>query len=233
MFADVPSLLIVVGGSMASILVGNPSKEVLRLGKVVKSAFSATSPDVRKLIDELVGYAEVARRNGILSLEEIAQKSHDPFLVRGIQMAVDGNDPELIQEVLMNELEAVADRHASGKTLLDGLAKYAPAFGMIGTLIGLVCMLRHMDDPGKIGPGMAVALLTTLYGVLIANMVAIPLSDKLLAKSQQEILIKRIIMAGIMSIQSGDNPRIVEQKLISFLAPSAQGDRATQTRQAA
>jgi chemotaxis protein MotA len=220
MFADLPSLLIVVGGSVASTLIANPLKDALGLVKVVRNGFFAKLPDPREVIADLVSYAEVARRDGVLALEVHTRGMDDEFLIRGIQMAVDGNDPELIREVLTNELEAVAERHNGGKAMLEGLAKYAPAFGLIGTLIGLVSMLRHMDDASKIGPGMAVALLTTLYGALIANLIAIPLADKLHVRSQQELLNKRIILAGVMSIQSGDNPRIVEQRLKTFLPAS-------------
>ena len=162
-------------------------------------------------------YAEVARRDGILALENVSDEISDPFLVSGIQMAVDGTDPVLVEQMLIGELDALAERHEKGKALLDTLGKYAPAFGMIGTLVGLVIMLQNMDDPSKIGPGMAIALITTLYGSLIANLVALPLSDKLSVRSAEEMLLKSIIIRGIMAIQSGDNPRIVEQKLKTFL----------------
>ena len=168
----------------------------------------------------LVGYAEKARRDGILSLEDTTRDLDDRFIVAGIQMVVDGNDPELIEQILESELDAMADRHENGKKLCDTIGKYAPAFGMIVTLIGLVVMLQNMYDPSKIGPGMAVALLTTLYGSLISNMVAGPIADKLAIRNAEELVIKGIIVRGIMSIQAGDNPRVVEQKLLSFLPPS-------------
>ncbi len=143
----------------------------------------------------------------------------DDFLVRGVQMAVDGTDPEIIQAVMETELENLLDRHEAGKSILDSMGRYAPAFGMIGTLVGLVAMLSNMDDPSKIGAGMAAALLTTLYGALLANVVFLPLADKLGMRSTEEALAKTIIIHGVMSIQSGDNPRTVESKLITFLPP--------------
>jgi chemotaxis protein MotA len=152
----------------------------------------------------------------------------DSFIVSGIQMAVDGTDPELIQQIMTSELEAVAERHANGKALFENFGKYAPAFGMIGTLIGLVIMLKSMDDPSTIGDGMAVALLTTLYGALVANLVALPIADKLDKRSQEEIMLKSIVIRGVMAIQAGDNPRVVEQRLNTFVP---QGKRSRQDRE--
>ena len=154
----------------------------------------------------------------------------DQFIVRGVKMAVDGTDPELIKEILDAELEALMERHAQGKQVLDALSKYAPAFGMIGTLLGLIAMLRNMDDPSAIGPGMALALITTLYGALLANVVFGPLADKLAARDNEEVLVKGMVISGVMAIQSGDNPRVVESKLMTFLSPS---DRARMESEAA
>jgi chemotaxis protein MotA len=172
------------------------------------------------VITDLVRFAEIARREGILALENHVDDMRDPFIVRGVKMAVDGTDPELIQQIMETELEALMDRHAQGKQLLDTIGKYAPAFGMIGTLLGLIFMLGNMDDPSKIGPGMAVALITTLYGALISNMVTGPVADRLAARDAEEVLVKSIIAAGVMAIQSGDNPRVVESKLLTYLAPA-------------
>ena len=174
----------------------------------------------QRLIADIVKYAEIARKDGILALEGVTKDIEDDFLVSGVQMAVDGTDPELIEQILTNELQTVADRHATGKAMFDLIAKYAPAFGMIGTLVGLVIMLQNMDDPSKIGPGMAIALLTTLYGTMVANIFASPIAEKLGTRSTEEIFLKTIVIRGVMSIQSGDNPRTVEQKLKTFLKPS-------------
>lgn len=229
-FVDIPSVAIVLGGSMATALISFPLRDVMGVVRVVKNAFFTRATDPRKLIAELVSYAEKARRDGILSLEDLTRQMDDEFIVRGIQMVVDGTDPELIEQILIGELDSMAERHASGKAIFDAVGRYAPAFGMIGTLIGLIVMLKNMDDPSAIGPGMAVALLTTLYGALIANLVALPIADKLARRSQEELLLKTIIVRGIMSIQSGDNPRIVEHKLRTFLPPSV---RQEQGREAA
>lgn len=216
-FIDGGSIAIVIGGAVSAALVSFPIKNVMGIAKVVKNCFLTKARDPRDLIKDLVSYAEMARRDGILALENVTANIKDPFLVSGIQMAVDGSDPDLIQSVLSNDLDTIEARHADGKALFDNIGKYAPAFGMIGTLVGLVIMLQNMSDPGKIGPAMAVALLTTLYGALTANLFALPMADKLALRSRQEILLKMIIIRGVMSIQSGDNPRIVEQKLKTFL----------------
>ncbi|MCF7959034.1 MAG: MotA/TolQ/ExbB proton channel family protein [Phycisphaerae bacterium] len=219
-FLNAPSAMIVIGGAIASVMMAAPLSRFLKTGKFFSKAIMHKDQSVEKLINELVGYAEIARRDGILSLESATKDAEEPFIVQGIQMAVDGTDPELIEDIMTNELESISERHEQGKSVFDNLGKYAPAYGMIGTLVGLVVMLLNMNDPSKIGPSMAVALITTLYGSMIANMFAMPIADKLAVRSEEELLMKTIIIKGVMSIQSGDNPRIVEQKLKTFLPPS-------------
>ncbi len=223
-FVNIPSAMIVIGGALASVMMATPLANLLKTGKFFSKALMHKEQSAQKLITDLVGYAEIARRDGILSLESATSEDDDPFVVRGIQMAVDGTDPELIEAIMTNELEAIAERHDKGKAIFDLLGKYAPAYGMIGTLVGLVVMLMNMSDAAAIGPAMAVALITTLYGSMIANMIAIPIADKLAVRNDEELMLKSIIIKGVMSIQSGDNPRIVEQKLKTFLPPSMRGE---------
>lgn len=222
MFYDTPSVILVIGGSFTTMFFAIPMGTLKGLPSVTKKAFFHQSRSVEKLIQDMVSFAEIARRDGILSLENSVKEIKDPFIVRGIQMAVDGTDPELIEAILTSELDNLAGRHDSSKAMFDLLGKYAPAFGMIGTLVGLVIMLKNMADPAMIGPGMAVAILTTLYGAVIANAICGPISDRLARRSGEEQLYKTIIIKGVMAIQSGDNPRIVEQKLKTFLPPAAQ-----------
>jgi chemotaxis protein MotA len=217
MFIDKQSVAIVGGGALTAALLSFPLRDVLRVPRVVKHALFNKARDPHELIREMVHYAEVARRDGILSLENSVRDIKDDFLVTGIQMAVDGTDPELIESILESELAAIEERHGNGKALFENLGKYAPAFGMIGTLIGLVKMLANMNDPSQIGAGMAIALLTTMYGALLANLFALPIAEKLGKRSAEEMFIKHIILRGVMAIQSGDNPRVVEQKLKTFL----------------
>lgn len=218
-YLDAPSVMIVIGGCACSTMIAFPISTLKNLPKVLMKTVFAKPQSAQVLIDKLVGYAEVARRDGILSLESKTGEMDNEFIVRGIRMAVDGTDPELIQEIMESELENQVLRHQQGKSLLDALGRYAPAFGMIGTLVGLVAMLSNMDDPSKIGSGMAAALLTTLYGALLSNLLFLPMADKLALRASEEVLIKTIIIQGVMSIQSGDNPRIVAQKLEIFIPP--------------
>jgi len=218
-FVDYPSVICVIGGATAAVLVCSPLSSVLNLGGVVRKAFFRRREELTELLDQIVSIAETARRDGLLALENRLGDIDNAFIVLGIQMAVDGTRPEIIEEVLRSEMEAVNARHRDGRLVLDQMGKYAPAFGMIGTLIGLVIMLGNMDDPAAIGPGMAVALLTTLYGAVIANAICLPLGEKLGHLNRLELQTMEIILRGILAIQSGDNPRIIEQRLASYLPP--------------
>ena len=219
-YINPPGMILVIGTSLCILFVSFPAKNLKQLFGVTKQALTSSNRSIDQLIEDMVSYAEIARRDGILSLENTAKDIDDPFIVRGIQMAVDGTDPELIEQIMSTELENTVDRHEQGKGMFEAMGKYAPAFGMIGTLIGLVTMLANMENPEQIGSGMAVALLTTLYGAIIANAIAMPMSERLARRSSEEVLYKTIIIKGVMAIQSGDNPRIVEQKLRTFLPPS-------------
>lgn len=218
-FVDYPSIACVGGGAVAVVFICFPMKVVLSIGKVTKVVFLNKPPNVPELIETLVGLAETARRDGLLALEGRLAEIKNPFIVLGIQMAVDGTQPEVLEEILRTEMDAIATRHLQGKAVMDQAGRFAPAFGMIGTLLGLVMMLGNMDDPAAIGPGMAVALLTTLYGAMISNMFTIPFSEKLNFLNKQELLAMEIALRGIMGIQAGDNPRVIQQKLNTFLHP--------------
>ena len=216
---DPPSMIIVVGGTLSATLIANPLQQVIGLIGVIKCAILTNVPVPTIIIERIVGFAETARREGILSLEQAIEEGDDPFLSTGVRLAVDGTEPDLIMDILETELQFVQERHEQGQTIIANMGNAAPAFGMIGTLIGLVIMLKNMDDPAAIGPGMAIALLTTMYGAILANIIFGPISAKLKVYSSKEVLAKRMIIEGIMSIQSGDNPRIVEHKLSVFLPP--------------
>ena len=220
-FIEPASMIMVIGGSTTVVFLCFPVRYIKQAMNVIKKGFFASDQPVQKLIEDLVSFAEIARRDGILSLESTTKDVDDAFIVSGIQMAVDGTDPELIEQIMTTELDNLIERHETGKGIFDALGKYAPAFGMIGTLVGLIIMLANMEDPSSIGAGMAVALLTTMYGAIIANAFALPLADRLARRSSEEVLIKTIVIKGVMAIQSGDNPRIVEQKLRTFLPPAA------------
>lgn len=215
-----PSIMVVAGGTIGAIIVAFPLALTTKVHSVILKAFFTKPTNVADIIRDMVRFAEVARREGILALEGMIEEMKEPFIVRGVKMAVDGTDPELIKVIMDTELEALMDRHGQAKSMLDAVGKYAPAFGMIGTLLGLIFMLQNMDDPAAIGPGMAVALITTLYGAIVANVATGPIAEKLSARDSEEVLAKTVIIAGVMSIQSGDNPRVVESKLVTYLPPS-------------
>lgn len=217
-FFDMASLMVVIGGALAVVMICFPLKRFLGTFGVVKNVFFNKVTNIPELIETIVSLAETARRDGLLALENRVSEIDNSFVVLGIQMAVDGTRPEVIEDVLRTELDAVATRHRDGKGVLDQLGRFAPAFGMIGTLMGLIIMLGNMD-PETIGSGMAVALITTLYGAIVANAIFLPFAEKLGFLNKQELLAMEIVIRGIMGIQSGDNPRVIEQKLNTFIPP--------------
>ena len=219
-FIDVPSILIVVGGTFGATMLSNPLERSKALPKFVKAAFISKKLDTMGLIQTLVSFAEKARREGLLALEEDSRNIDDEFMRKSIQLVVDGTDPELVKSILDTEISLLEARHAGNKGYMDSIAELGPAFGMIGTLIGLIQMLGNLSDPDALGPGMAVALITTMYGSCIANMVAIPIGKKLVQNSSQEVLAREMMVEGILSIQAGENPRIVEEKLKAYLPPA-------------
>lgn len=217
-FVSVESMLIVIGGTMAATMVNYSWDKLSKLPSLVKIAFAKNDHDSNKVISLLVQFAEKARREGLLALEQEVMEVDDQFLQKGIQLVVDGTDPELVRNILETKLTFIEERHHEGQGILKQMGRLSPAFGMIGTLIGLIQMLSELDDPTQLGSGMAVALLTTFYGALIANLIFIPLAGKLETTSHDEILLKEVMIEGILSIQAGENPRIVEEKLRAFLA---------------
>ncbi len=218
-FVDAPSAFVVIGGAIAATLIACPLKDFFSVFKVVLKVFLNRAENVTTIIDQLVILAEVARKDGLLALESKLADIEHKFIKLGIQMAVDGSPPEVIEDILRTELDSVASRHSLGKGLMDTMGRYAPAYGMIGTLMGLIMMLSNMSDPSSIGKGMAVALITTLYGAIVSNAVFLPFADKLSSMNKKELTSMEIVIRGIMAIQAGENPRIIRQKLNSFLAP--------------
>lgn len=217
-FISFESLLIVIGGTLAATMINYSWHKLSKLPSLIKIAFAKSEQDSNGVIKLLVQFAEKARREGLLALEQEVMEVDDQFLQKGIQLVVDGTDPELVRNILETKLTFIEERHNEGQGILKKMGILSPAFGMIGTLIGLIQMLSELDDPSQLGSGMAVALLTTFYGALLANLIFIPLAGKLQATSHDEILLKEVMIEGILSIQAGENPRIVEEKLRAFLA---------------
>ncbi|MFT7625947.1 MAG: chemotaxis protein MotA [Myxococcota bacterium] len=219
-FLDVPSLLIVVGGTFGTLMIAYPMESVKNAGGVVKNAFFAQLSSPQELIARLVDYASQSRRDGVLALEGALETEPDEFLKKGLSLVVDGQDVDAIQTILETEIDFVKKRHETGSEFWTTAGTFAPALGLIGTLIGLVQMLGSMEDPSSIGPAMAVALLTTFYGALLSNVVFNPLAGKLEMRSGDEVLSKTLALQGIVQIATGANPRIVEQQLFAYLSPA-------------
>jgi chemotaxis protein MotA len=219
-FINIPSLCIVVGGTIGVTLVAYPLKDFLSVIKVVQKAIFTKNISATELISKFTAFANKTRKEGILALESEIKELNDDFFKKGVQLSIDGLEPQQIQNILDTEIEFVRDRHKLGADIFTSMGTFAPAMGMIGTLIGLVQMLQSMDDPSTIGPAMAVALLTTFYGSLMANICCMPIAGKLKTRSKEEMLTKEMTIQGIISLSNGDNPRILEQKLLAFLPPA-------------
>lgn len=221
MFIDIPSVAITFGGAVTAMFTAYPLGALKTFPKVVKFAFFPQKRDILSVIKTIISFAEQARREGILALENRLPEVNDPFLKKGIQLAVDGTEQGLIRDILETEMNYVEARHKSNVQMVDDLSVFGPAFGMIGTLVGLVLMLANMSDPAAIGPAMAVALITTFYGAVLANMFAIPIGMKLKGHTSDEMMEKKIMLEGILALQAGENPRIVEWKLLAYLDPDS------------
>ncbi|NLM37069.1 MAG: motility protein A [Firmicutes bacterium] len=219
-FLSLNSVYITIGGSFTAMLINFPLERFVKAFKSIRWAFFSQTYSMEDIINTLVRYAEKARREGLLALEDEIANSSDGFLKKGIQLVVDGTDPELVKNILQIEIGFLEERHNENKAFWETWGSLAPSFGLVGTIIGLIQMLRNLDDPSTVGPAMAVALLTTLYGAFMAYFLFNPLAAKLGIRSQEEVMIRQVMVEGILSVQAGENPRIVEEKLKSFLPPA-------------
>ena len=218
-FLDGPSALIVLGGTIGATLVNYPLRDVLGVLSVAKHVFRKEEHDPGRIIAQFVQMSKIARRDGILSLQQMAERAKDPFLAKALHLVIDTPHPDVISDILETEIDTLAERHRKGADIFTTMGNFSPAMGLLGTLIGLIQMLRKMSDPSTIGPSMALALITTFYGVILANLVFVPIAGKLRTRSAGESMMKQLILNGVLSLQAGDHPRVLEQKLHSFLAP--------------
>lgn len=229
-FADGQSVLITFGGAICATMASVSMSDFIGGLKSFVLVFKPVKVNIPEMITKIIELSNVARKEGLLSLEEAAGDLDDEFMKKGILLIVDGTDPELVRSILETELDSIEDRHKTKTGVWDTCASMGPAWGMIGTLIGLITMLQHMSDPSTLGPAMAVALVTTFYGSLLANWICTPVSNKLKANNAIEIQAKSIMIEGLLSIQAGENPRVIEEKLKSFLSPS---ERTTSSEEGA
>ena len=223
-YYDLPSIIITIGGSIAGVLASNKLKDFIIGLKSISLAFKEKVIDPGAVISNIIDLSNVARKEGLLALEEASNDIEDPFLKKGIMLVVDGTDPELVRGILETELTCLEERHKKVISFWEKWAELGPAWGMIGTLIGLVNMLNNMEDASTIGPSMAVALITTLYGSIIANWLCNPVATKMKVNNDLEVIVKEVMVEGLLSIQAGENPRVIEEKLKSFLSPAVRND---------
>lgn len=216
---EITAIMIVFGGTAAAVLVGTPLEQLKELPKTVKIAFTQKNKNPLDVIDELVILATIARREGILALEEKIETYEDDFFQNGVRLVVDGVDPELVRSIMETELSFIEERHEKGAAVFEQAGGFAPTMGIIGTVMGLVHVLGNLEDASKLGPSIAVAFIATLYGVASANVAWLPIANKLKARSKQEVLVRELMIEGILSIQAGENPNILAQKLKVFLSP--------------
>ena len=217
-FVHIPSMLIVVGGMLAATLIHFSLKQVLSIMPVIKKTLFYKLPAQAELVQDMVDYSAVCRRDGPLALEKELANVDDPFLLQAMQMVVDGQEGDSIEDVLDKEIQYLQERHSDGKKIMEFMGAAGPAFGMIGTLIGLVAMLQNLSDPSGLGAGMAVALITTFYGALLANLLFIPLAGKLGIRSKQETLLREMIVQGVIGIAKGESPTVVRERMQAFIS---------------
>ncbi|MBM7649644.1 chemotaxis protein MotA [Bacillus ectoiniformans] len=217
-FLHLPSMLIVFGGLAAGLLISFPVKDIKHTFSVIKQAFREDENNLEELIRRFVKLSEIARREGLLALENGLGEIEDEFLKKGVLLAVDGIEQEMLIDIMDAEITALEERHRKGRSILERAGEYAPAWGMIGTLVGLVLMLKNLNDPTTLGPNMAIALLTTFYGSLMANLVFLPMAAKLELKTEKEVFFRQVIIEGVVGVQSGQNPKILQEKLSAFLS---------------
>ncbi|MCR4944392.1 MAG: motility protein A [Clostridium sp.] len=219
-FWSASSIAITIGGSLAAVCMTYPMDTFKKFGTLIGQAFKEEQNSTKEVITQFADLSKKARREGLLSLEDEINQLEDKFLKKGLQMVVDGIEPETIKEILDLEIQAMDERHSKGAGMFTTWGGYAPGFGMLGTLIGLIQMLQNLSDASTIASGMGTALITTFYGSLLANLFANPIGANLAKKNEQEIGMKEMMVEGILAIQSGVNPRIVEEKLITYLEPA-------------
>lgn len=223
-YIDFYSVLITFGGTFAATIFAFPFDSLKEGLLALKYVFVYQELDSEIVIRTIIDLANTARKEGLLALEEAAEQLKDDFLQKGIMLIVDGTDPELVRNILETELAFIEERHNGSQSVFETMGTLGPGFGMIGTLIGLINMLANLKDPSSVGPNMAVAIVTTFYGALIANLFCTPVVNKLKIRSSQEILMKEVTLEGMLSIQAGENPRIIEEKLKAFLSPRMRKD---------
>ena len=221
---NLPSAMIVFGGTLGTILVSFPLERVTQLGKILGVAFRDVASSERELVSLFVRLAERARREGLLALEGEAREISDHTLQKGLLLVVDGTDPELVREIMESDVAAMSERHEARYAMFEAAGGFAPTMGIIGTVMGLVNVLSHLDKPDELGKSIATAFIATLYGVLSANVFWLPVGQRLKQRNKEEVAQRQLAVEGVLAVQAGDNPRVVREKLESFLPLALRGE---------
>lgn len=219
-FMNISALIVIIAGTGGATLASVGMAGIKRVPKLYKLVFNADQPELRERVELIVSIAEQARREGLLALDAQLSEIDDEFTRKGLQLVVDGTDPELVREILEAEIDGMATRHATGASAFEKAGGYAPTMGIIGTVMGLVHVLQNLDDPASLGPAISTAFIATLFGVGSANLIFLPVASRLRAMSAEEVELRTLTLDGILAVQAGDNPRVVADKLISYVPPS-------------
>ncbi|HBR02865.1 MAG TPA: motility protein A [Ruminiclostridium sp.] len=223
-FLDVPSIVVTMGGGLVCTIFSYPLSDSTKALRLIPLVFKAPKSSAIATIQTLVSLSQKARREGLLALESAQEEINDDFLKKAMELVVDGIEADIVKTTMQLDIDSMASRHQNGQAYFKTMAAQFPAWGMIGTLLGLVNLLRTLDDPSTVGPAMALAIITTFYGSVMANFVCNPIATKLAGYSAEEISLREMMMEGVLSIQSGENPRLMEQKLKTFLSPKQRDD---------
>lgn len=227
-FMNISAILIIFGGTLGATMLSYPLSQFLKVGSIFRKALSSNKQDPSKTIGILVDFAQRARREGLLALENDVKKLDDEFMKKGIQLVVDGNDPELVRDIMETQLSFIEVRHKIGQSIFESMGGYSPTLGMIGTIAGLIGVMSSLKDPSELGPRVALAFVAAFFGIAMANLFYLPIANRLKVLSADEILLGQLMIEGILSVQAGDNPRIVEEKLKAFLPPEQRGTIASE-----
>lgn len=222
---NAPAFVLVVFGTIGATVIGSSMKTLAALPSIFKNALVTTDMEPLEVIDRVVGYARVARRDGVLALESAAAKIENKFLKKGLELVVDGTPSVMVREILETEIVAMQERHKIGETVFTTLGGFSPTLGIIGTVMGLISMLSKLNEPGKMGHAIAAAFIATLYGVSFANLIYLPIAAKLKSRTAEEVILYEMVIEGIMSIQAGDNPKVVETRMMAYLPPNLRASR--------
>lgn len=230
---NLPAFVLVIFGTVGATIVGTSARTIAAVPSILRKALVGKEMDLSEIIDRMVAFAKLARRQGVLALDEATKNLDDKFLRKSVELVVDGTPSVVVREILETEVVAMQERHKVGENVFTTLGGFSPTLGIIGTVMGLISMLAKLNEPGKMGHAIAAAFIATLYGVALANLVYLPIASKLRSRTTEEVVACEMIIEGILSLQAGDNPKTVEARMMAFLPPNLRAERAARSKTAA